>query len=284
MVKANDRPEKESYLLVSFFHGADAGDNERYTDWTQDTQGYVSVPTMKVEIPDNTATFDEKELRVIMPLDAFTERLSCGVPHSPTFIRVDEVTQGLNEGDQSSFKTYMRGRVVRTIKNFQGEAGKVAIFALPGKARLDVSMGDPCNHHCANTLFSDRCGLNRAGFLLNVTIDSVDGQEVTITGSGFPTAGADDRYWQRGYLERDGLRIGIRNYNRAVDGTKLYTARRVPNDWIGAVLGVAAVPGCDKSVEICRLRYNNEQGQGGSGGFLGLGYAIPAYHPYLKSE
>jgi len=278
MVKAEARPEKESFILVQFFYGANLLTQSRYTDLDQNFLGHTSEPRMTLTIPNNEGTFTKRELRIVLPADTFTTRASSGVPHSPIFVIVEEVTQGLFPGDQNSQQTLYRGRVVRTIKNFQGRKDKVAFFSLPQKSRLDVAMGLPANHHCAWTLFHGGCGVLESSFDADVEIDSVDGQEVTITSAAFTTPGGlDDRYWKRGYLEMDGLRIAIRDYDGGTDTTKAFMARRVPDDWILAgATSIHAVPGCDKTVETCRARYSAEEF------FMGMGYAIPAYQPNFE--
>lgn len=278
MVKAEARPEKESFILVQFFHGANLLTQERYTDLDQDFLGHKTEPRMSLTIPSNEGTFVKRELRIMLPTDTFTTRLSSGVPHSPIFVIVEEVTQGLFPGDQNSQQTLYRGRVVRSIKNFQGRKDKVAIFSLPQKSRLDVAMGLPATHHCAWTLFHGGCGVVQATFDELGEIDSVDGQEATITTAAILALGAADaRYWKRGYMEKDGLRVAIRDYDGATDTSKFFMARRVPDDWILAgSFSILVVPGCDKTVETCRSRYAAEEF------FMGLGFAIPAYQPNFE--
>jgi uncharacterized protein len=275
MVKAQARPEKEGFILVAFNHGTDANTQELYTDWQQDVLGHKSTPKMALDIPDNTATFDKRELRVLLPLDDFTDRASSGVPHSPIFLSVTEVTQGLFPGDQNTQRVLFRGRVMRTIRNFQGRNNLVAFFALTAKSRLDVPMGLPCNHHCVWNVFGRGCGLDVNDFDENGQIDSVDGQEVTVTTAAVTSK--TGTYWRRGYMERGGLRIPIRDWSDA-DPTKFQMARRVPDDWISAgAISIHFVPGCDKTIETCRARYDNEEKFGGAG------YAIPPYQPNFES-
>lgn len=277
MVKAYARPEKEGFILVTFFHGTDLGTQERYTDWDQDFLGHTSEPRMALSIPENEGTFDKRELRITLPLDIFTTRASSSVPHSRMYVIIEELTQGLLTGDQASQKVLYAGRIVRTIRNFQGSNGKASFFALPVKARLDVPMGLPCNHHCAWNLFKGGCGVSEATFDLLTDIDSRDGTEVTITDAAVTVPGDTDfRYWKRGYMEKDGLRIAIRDYDGEVDSSKLFTARPVPLDWVGGTNDIRIVPGCDKTVEVCISRFNAEEF------FLGLGYAIPAYNPNFE--
>ena len=276
MAKAYARPEKEGFVLVTFFYGEDLDSQARYTDWDQDFLGHTSEPRMKLAIPENEGTFDKRELRIVLPTedDTFVTRASSGVPHSPMFVVIEELTQGLFTGDQSSQKVLYTGRVTRTIKNYQGQNNQAAFFSLPIKSRLDIAMGLPCNHHCAWTLFKGGCGVTPVS--VTAAIDSTDGTEITVTASGVTTPGASDaRYWKRGYIEYDGLRIAIRDYDGATDTSKLFTARPVPSDWVGPSL--TFVPGCDKTIETCRARWNGEEF------FMGLGYAIPAYQPNFET-
>lgn len=275
MVKASARPEKEGYLLVTFRHGDAAIELAKYTDWQQDISGHASTPTMALDIPANTGTFDRRELRVLLPLDTFTDRASGGVPHSPIFLEVAEVTQGLFTGDQSTQRILFKGRVMRIIRNFQGKNNIVAFFALPAKSRLDIPMGLPCNHHCVWNLFGRGCGLNIASFDERGQIDSVDGQEVVVTTAA--VTGKAGRHWRRGYMEREGLRIPIRDWSDT-DPTKFQMARRVPDDWVLAgPISITFVPGCDKTIETCRAVFDNEENFGGAG------YAIPPYQPNFES-
>jgi len=279
MVKAYARPEKEGFVLVTFFHGPSLATQEKYTDWDQEYLSATSEPRMSLSIPENEGTFDKRELRVVLPTDIFTTRASSGTPHSPIFVIIEELTQGLFTGDQSTQKVLYRGRVVRTIKNYQGANDKVAFFSLPAKSRLDIPMGLPCNHHCCWTLFHGGCQVVEGTYDATGDIDSKDGTEITVTSTSVTVPGAADaRYWKRGYAEKDGLRIAIRDYDGDADPTKLYMARPVPTDWIGGSNDIHFVSGCDKTVETCRARYNAEEW------FMGLGYSIPAHQPNYEVE
>jgi len=276
MAKAYARPEKEGFVLVTFFYGDGLTTQSRYTDWDQPFLGHTSEPRMALSIPENEGTFDKRELRITLPQDIFTTRASSGVPHSPMYVIIEELTRGLFTGDQSSQKILYGGRITRTIRNFQGQNGRVAFFSLPIKSRLDVAMGLPCNHQCGWTLFHGGCGVTPVS--VTGDIDSSDGTEITVTTLGVTTPGGTDAfYWKRGYAVKDGLRIAIRDYNGGVDTSKLYMARPVPIDWVGGLNDIQFVPGCDKTVETCIARWNGEEF------FMGLGYAIPAYQPNFET-
>lgn len=276
MAAGESTPEKESFLLVLFRYGdPDNLSEERYTDLDQDFSGFISTPGLEVELPENSGHFDDKETRIILPADTFTERLTNGLPHSPVYVRIEEVTQGLAPGDTNSQRILFNGRVERGRRTYQGRNNSIAILALPAKSRLDLPLGLPCNHHCVWTLFGAGCGLLASAFELTGEIDSVDGQELTVTDTSITTK--TGTYWRRGYLWKDGLAMMVRDWSDA-DPTKFHMARRVPDDWVAAGPGtILFTPGCDKTIETCRARYFNEEH------FMGLGFGIPAYNPIIES-
>lgn len=279
MANAQSSPEKESFLLVLFRYGEVSSPSQaRFTDLDLDFSGFDSTPAMKVEVPDNVGNFPEKECRVILPLGevgSFAERISSGVPHAATWVQIEEVTQGLLPGDQGSQRIIFNGRVMRAKRNFQGRSNVVALLALPIKSRLNIPIGVPCNHHCAWNLFSRGCGLSRDSFSETGEIDSSDGQEVVVTTAA--VTGESGTYWRRGYMTKDGLTIPIRDWSDT-DPTVFQMARKVPDDWLLAgSASITFTPGCDKLIETCRSRYNNEEH------FYGLGYGIPPYHPIIES-
>jgi hypothetical protein len=290
MVTAAGSPEKESYVLVLFRYGdPNVVQFSRYTDWQMDFEGHVSTPAMGIEFPENAGTFDEKELRILMPIDSFTSAVGSGAPHSPIFVQIEEITAGLFAGDAGTRRIIFKGRVTRTIKNFQGRNDTVAFFALPAKSRIDVPMGLQCNHHCINRLFSPGCGLIQANFEQLGEIAVMDGKEITIsTPNSTLTApvapgGDNSRFWERGFLEKDGLKIGVHIWTIA-DPTVFVLRRRPPNTWLLAGgNSIKFVPGCHKTIEDCRDVWDNEQGQAGSGGFAGFGYAMLPYNPMYES-
>jgi hypothetical protein len=291
MTNANQSPEKVSYLLVVVRHGDPLAPTfERYTDFASDVEGHVSTPAMEVQIPDNNGTFDKTELKMMLPLDDFTADASSGLPHSPMFLQVDEVTLPQFIGQSGSRRILYKGRVVRTIRNYQGRGNSVAFFALPAKARLDVPMGMQCNHHCYARLFSPLCGLNISSHQVFGEIAAMDGKEITISANASITAptspgGNVDRFWERGYLEKDGLQIGVHIWV-LTDPTVFVLRRRPPNSWLLAgPTSIKFVPGCHKTIQDCRDVWDNEEGQGPTigGGFAGYGYAMLPYNPLFEN-
>jgi len=285
MTTALGRPEKEGYLLVEFRYGDNfAPTYARYTDWGQDTAGHTSTEGLEAEVPDNGGTLGEKEARVTLPMDAFTTRASDGLPHSPIWLKVTEITAGLFPGDASHQLVTFNGRVERTIRNYEGANNSVAFFALPIKSKLDVPLGLQCNHTCILSLFRNGCGNKRAESSHRVfgEIAAIDGQEITVVANAGLTApsspgGNVDRYWERGFLQKDGLQIGVRIWSIS-DPSVFVLRRRPPSDWLLAGVGsIRFVPGCHKTIEDCRDVWDNEEN------FSGLGYGMLAYNPLFEN-
>jgi len=98
---------------------------------------------------------------------------------------------------------------------------------------------------------------------------------VTITDAG--AIAKTGTYWRRGYILRDGLAIGIRDWSDA-DPTVFYLTRGVPEDWVLAGGdSVLLVPGCDGHIETCRDVFNQEET------FMGMGYKMPDHHPNYET-
>lgn len=283
MTDAIDRPEKESYLLVELWHGQDALTPERYTDLERDFGPYVSTPTMEVDVPDNVGTFQEKEARVVLPLDAFTDRLSDGLPHSPVYVRIEQQIRGLTAGEAGTNLVLHRGRVERVLRNFQRRPDRVAIQSLLTKSRLEVPLGLQMNHHDEARIFGPMSGLVQASHDQTGQIAAINGKEITITtprtNITAPTApgGTNDRFWERGWLEKDGARIGIHIWTIA-DPAVFVLRERPPADWLLAgTTSILFVPGSHGTIEDARDVWDDEEH------FLGYGYSSPNYNPIISN-
>ena len=284
MTRAIARPSKESYLFVEFHYGEDLATLVRYTDEGRDSIGFTSTPLMKVSLPPNGGEFGEREARIELPLDAFTDRISDGLPHSPTFVKIEERTRGLIAGDEATVLVLFRGQVERTIRNYHGRANMVAIQALSAKSRLDVPMGLQCNIYDEVRLFGPMSGLVQNDHDQTGEIASLDGKEVTIsTPNGNVTSpttpgGNNDRFWERGWMEKDGLRIGIHIWDRVANPAVFVLRQRPPADWVLAgANSILFVPGTHCTIEDSRDVWDDEEH------FLGLAYAALTYNPLFEN-
>jgi len=175
-----------------------------------------------------------------------------------------------------SISTVFKGQCGEYVRNFENEPGLIRIEALPLKERIKtVPLGLPAGHQCVNRLGDATCKVDMgvSSRTINRTISAIDGSNVTV--SAVPT-GLGDRFYQRGHMTFEGLTIGIHDWRDELNGNELefFMRRKPPDHWVGVTVQIMS--GCDKTVETCRARYANEDN------FLGIGFAIPPYHPSFE--
>ena len=277
MSDAIDLATKESYQLVDFVHGGGAA---YFTDWTSDVSfggnTYLSTPDMEVKLPENNGLLSSKECRVAVPLSSdqndFTQRASTGIAHAPITMTVREVLRSTLPGPSQTVNTPFTGQVEIVKRHHRGRTDKLLFTAVPITAKLDdVSMGLPAHHLCVHNLGDRGCKVNLglSNRTVPVAVVSIDGRLLTVASNSIIEAKAD-RFFHRGFIRREGLNISIREW-RSADPLAFELARQAPTSWIGNVVDVVA--GCDKSIDVCRSRFDAESE------FLGAGIAMPPYHP-----
>jgi hypothetical protein len=278
MATGNAQPEKESFLLVLFRYGEDQAVQARYTNWDEDFSSYSSEPRMEVDTIANTGTLEDNEVMVGLPLDnGFVSILTAPTDFSDTFVKITEVTRPL-AGGASTVKVLFNGKVTRVVRNHEGRSNYASIYAVSAKGRLDFPLQPPTTHQCNWQVYKSPCGASQATHQVTAQIDSLDGLEATCSDASLASqAGADDRYWHRGFLEKDGLRIYVRDYDGAVSTSIFLLAAVPPTDWIGGTNDILFVAGCDKTIETCRSRFSQEEN------FSGIGYGMAPYNPNWES-
>lgn len=293
MTKAADKPEKQSHLQVNFQYGdINSPDFIGFTDWTVSQGQFMSTPTMKVTLPANSGVLDDAPVQVEIPLeaDAWLEAYTEDVAREFVFVEITEVTRPLEGGPQATTLILFRGLVTDSVRNWQGD--RIAMFECRSyKQRLDFPIAVAATHQCTWRLFGRGCLLNQTTFQRTGQLATIDGKVVTITTPNAaitsPTSpgGNTDRYWERGFLEKDGLQIPVMKWVKAEDATRFILRDVPPADWLLAgATSIRFVPGCHKTIEDCRDVWDNEQGVSGSvgGGFNGIGYAMVPYNPLFE--
>jgi hypothetical protein len=277
VLNALDLSVKETWQFAKFRNAATGAVIAAYTDRDSDTefegQIYTSETSMEIQLPENNGLLNESPCNFVLPLLAgFPTELTSGLPYPPVYVNVVEFVRG--EGVSAVAMRTFSGLVAAAKRNAAGRRNYISMSALPIKARLQtITLGEPCNHQCINRLGDARCQvpLISSPNKLIVQISAIDGTEVTVS-SPIP-AGLEDRFYQRGFFQKDGLQIGIQIWRNELQGDKqvFFLNRRPPNNWVGVNLDLFA--GCDKTIETCRSRFDNESQ------FNGRGYHMPAYHP-----
>lgn len=257
-------PNKSAVSLVEFQYGDPADPvYARYTDDTKDTpfagNTFFSMPEMETRLPPTNGVFKEKELAVALPTDDFAEMISDGSPVSQVWVRVWEVITG------EPTRLVWYGKCSRAIRNFQGRRHKTLVEALNVKSQMDVALGVQANHQCFHIFTKRGCRVVAPPEPGVITV--LANNVVTITGLSAHV----NSYWHRGYLWYQGIQISIRLWT---SGTSFQLVRRPPASWLNAA--VVVYPGCDRTIEICRTVWNNEQN------FAGIGYAIVNRNPLFE--
>lgn len=268
-----EKPTKSSFLFIEFRTGNPLVPTiHRYCDRSRDTVfedvTFKSVPPIECKIGKKTGTLEEPTTTIEMPRDAFMDRLSNGQPHAPVKIRIREA---IEEDGVLDVVHLFNGRLMRTIRNARGKANLVRIEARTFKQKdLDGLAGIPIHGKCWATFAERGCFIpgGITPLLQTGTMTEIDGLAVTITGLTAPR----QRYFDQGWVELDGLRIGIRDYD---SGDTFSLRRQPPSDWQGSIVTVA--PGCDQRVETCRLWDNEDH-------FGGIGKKMQARNPMVDIE
>lgn len=247
-----------------------------YTSWTSDVvyygETYLSEPSIAVTSNAQTANLKDVPMLVTClprtPLDKMTRIF----PHAT-------VTCEIWEGNPTTesvidFSPLWAGRVTKVTKNASGFKGLVRAEISGWRSLIQYPLGIQARSTCVWSLGDSNCCVNRAARDATVTILSVVGNEVTVSGVPSLPAGQTNSYYGQGFMRIDKLSISIREYQ----GSGVFAMTQlVPPEWASqdALLG----PGCDKSAYTCKHRFNNLQR------FGGFGIRMPARNPlYEVSE
>lgn len=259
-------PQKDCYFIIEFKFGDPAHPSyKRYTDWTSNVffQGntYESRSEIEVKAGKRSGNLNEEHGTLVMPIDSFIDSISRGEPHSRIF---SKVTQFMIDKNDAQGHVVHLGRVMKTVRNFEGRKERVKLELSTWKDMLKVSLGLGANRQCPWTFGQNGCFLvpqKSSGILT-----SISGADVVITG----VASKPNRFWHKGYIALGGLQITIRNWKQ---GTSFTLINIPPADWLNQ--SVTVVEGCDKLVKTCESKDNLEH-------FAGFGIAMPKYNPQFE--
>ena len=181
-------------------------------------------------------------------------------PHAPVRVTIGEV----DPFDVTTYRELFYGTITRTKK----KRGLVTADVVGHKANFTFPLGVIVDVTCSHIFGGPGCGVDVAAEQETGTIDAIAGNIVTIN----DVANLDSTRWHRGDARLDGLSIMIMSST----ATTLKLSRPPPPEWNGAA--VLLTPGCDKSLNICRGIWQNESR------FLGLGIALPNFHPLIDGH
>lgn len=283
MTRAIIQPEKESFFLVSFANLITGTNFARFTtldsDYVFEGNEYASETRMTIGLPRNDGTLGEEPATITLPREQqFAQDITSGLRYPATEVRVIEIQKGDGAIATSVLRPFV-GLMTLARRKVGGRHSTVSISALPLKARLQqVALGLQCMQNCVNRLGDGFCkvAMNVSPKrLLNVVVTAIDGPKITLTNASIPS-GLQDRFYQRGYIIKDGFEFEIRDWRNEVEGTKadFFLFRKPPSSWVGAAVTVFS--GCDKTTGTCDSRYGN------IANFKGAGAKMPAYNPVYE--
>lgn len=279
-----ENSQKQSYTLVEFEYGDPSSPSyARFTNWPVDpgTFGNNWTPTtnMGVRLGPDTAAFSETPTVITLNTDnSFIDTLSKGEIQTTTRVKIWLVFIG-QESSIDPIAVFV-GRVLKTLRNVQGQKGVVELECVNWKREVDYDLGIPADLQCAWTFADPKTCKFIGDYTETGSITVIDGTTVTITGLADKSAGSgalfeSDRYWHRGFVESGGLRIPIREWNGNVSLTNFELARRPPASWRDNLpLAVTVYGGCHKTYARCQEWEQEDR-------FMGAGFAMPAYDPRL---
>lgn len=283
MTRALIQPEKESFFLVSFDNLITGTNFARFTtldsDYVFEGNEYLSETRMTIGLPRNDGTLGEEPAVITLPREQqFAQDITSGLRYPATELRIIEIQKGDGAISTDVLRPFV-GLMTLARRKVGGRQATVSISALPLKARMQqVALGLQCMQNCVNRLGDGFCKVNMAVSpqrLLNVDVVAIDGPKITLLNSEIPS-GLQDRFYQRGYIVRQGFEFQIRDWRNEVEGTKaeFFLFRRPPASWVGQTVTVFS--GCDKTNGTCQSRYNN------IANFKGAGAKMPAYNPVYE--
>lgn len=286
-----DIAAKRAITLVEFSFGS-GPTFVRYTDVdgdvTFETNTYLSMPTMEIRMAPYTGLLKERPVEITLDSDAFTDPLSLGEAHAPVKVRVVVLLESSNPGTPpDQVMELYKGQVSITIRNASGNADRIKLKCTMWKQESNRPSGLQCNSQCFYQFQGKGCVVDSPpgslSFISAVTPSipaTVVVTALTVLGTLLTTA-ADppggpftDDLFHRGFLEFDGLKVGIREWNRPANIREFLLEKPAPSSWVGQVLTLHQ--GCDKSILTCENRYAN-------GDFFGgMGIGIRDYNPIFE--
>ena len=278
MTTPYQQSEKSTHYLLEFVWGdPEALTVKRYTDFTQPQEEgvYASVPEIELDLPDNTMAFESSLCEIRMPLTVEPAiSLTKGEPHAVVLVTIARRDQA--PGSEVKERIVFFGWVAEATKNPGGKTAVARLVCVSLKDRLNVPLGIPALPQCGWTFGGRGCDIDLDSVREKtaqvpppiVRIEELDGKRIRISGL---TNTTEERYYHRGYIEVDGLRIGIREYTT---GDWFDLMVRPPASW--ELAEPIVTPGCDGYITTCRDRWSNEDR------FLGLGIDTAPAHPVLE--
>lgn len=281
MTEALTKPSKLSYVLVEFKFGADdAFEYYRITDKSSAVQMFGhqwdSVSDFKITLPVDVGTLGDAQAEMEMRLTpGFLTDISSEDVSSLVRVSVLEVVDSELPGSQPYVCFLYRGNLAQAFRNPGGHSESVKLVLSRELSRLQYPLGIPAMLTCQWVFTRRGCFLDASALRETGTVSAVSGKIVIVTGLADHSSDPTGRYWDKGSLERGGVRIQTFDWQQAAPTTFKLRAEP-PASWVGQTVRV--MPGCDRLYATCDQRYGNKHR------FMGYGYGMPVYHPAYEDR
>lgn len=260
--------------LVTFEYGSNT---VRYTDWGADlTVGgnvYTSLTTLEVSVGKVTLGTEDNDSTITMPAEfAPADRFV----RTPYRADIKVTIQDVAPSDTANPRTLYRGQVASARKNPNANESLVELTVVSIKNQLKRQVGLVASRtdnywlgHPANNI--DTTTYQLSGTMSGIGVDSKPFRVQIVFADGITDT--DARY-QRGFVEYDGERIGIRNS----EGGGIFDLEgRVDESWQGK--SVTVHPGWDGTLDTARSLYSGESLETY---FTGVGLKMPTRNPVIS--
>lgn len=168
---------------------------------------------------------------------------------------VESITISIYRGHandpDNEFICYWLGRVTGHTVNGQNfsmtcESVFTSIKSVGLRARFELS--------CRHALYDSKCGVSASAFEELATINTVNGTTLTFTGA----QAFGDNYFTGGFIKDSN---GISRFIASHIGDEIRLFRRVPSIVPGSIVRI--FPGCNRSIDNCKNKFNNLDNHGG---------------------
>lgn len=296
---------KDTYCLVDFSWGPTfteywMGVTDANAQLYRDGKRYLPDPSMSINLAESTGGIKDKEIRITMmlagqnpELNALLSGISCGRAWPITRVRVREIQMSPSDGSEERMLYLFDGTLSRATRNPSGNPNIVELECAWEKTQLDgrrfgIAAFESCSwvyggEGCRKRILQYPQTISNYGNAYNwhyVRLSNFGGATATLVADSGSTTeqqaivqGIDK--WSDGFLESEGLRIGIREYRPS---TPLFLLERVPPpSWDYAISGrvLKLFPGCKRTPKACEERENVAN-------FGGFGWGMPAYNPMTE--
>lgn len=256
--------------LVTFAWGSSVERYAAYTDSLEYAPDYLpsvtweALPALKIEFSKQHGGVEDAPISITMPASKEPATgLVNGYPHADVSVLVGECDPSDVAG---TLRPVFSGFVSEATLNALGQEEVVTLRVAGIKDKLFLPSGIAVTNTCPWIFGDANCKVDVEALKVSATVNAISGFVVTLS-----VTGPSSRYYHRGYIERGGARIMIREYTTGND----YTLVRPPHpDWLNQTVELA--PGCDKTSGVCNTRWSNLQN------FAGAGLGIPGYNPVIE--